>query len=52
MEKIFLHALSISKKHNMIAFWLWRVPQENGANDQLLHAIKAFCGANWSFVVN
>ena len=39
MAKIFLHALSILKKH-MIAFLTWKVLLENGIDGQLLHVIK------------
>ena len=43
MPKIFLYALSISKKY-MIAFpTLSRVLQKNGIDDQLLHDIKSAC---------
>ena len=53
VAKIFLHALSISKKYKMIAFlqYLWRVLKKNGVDGELLHAIKAFYGADWSFVI-
>ena len=51
MAKISLHALSISKKYNIIAFLSLEGSEENGADGQLLHAIKAFYGADWSFVV-
>ena len=51
MAKSFLHALSISKKHNIIAFLSLEGSEENGVGGQLLHAIKALYGANWSFVV-
>ena len=42
MAKIFLHALSISKKYNIIAFLSLEGSEENGVDGQLLHAIKAF----------
>ena len=51
MAKIVLHALLISKKYNIIAFLFLEVSEENGVDGQLLHAIKAFYGADWSFVV-
>ena len=51
MAKCFLQALSISKKHNIIAFLSLEGSEENGVDGQLLHAIKAFYGADWSFVV-
>ena len=51
MAKIFLHALSISKKYNIIAFLSLKGSEENGVDGQLLHAIKAFYGADWNFVV-
>ena len=51
MAKIFLHALSISKKYNITAFLSLEGSKENGVDGQLLHAIKAFYGADWTFVV-
>ena len=51
MAKVFLHALSISKKYNIIAFLSLEGSEKNGVNGQLLHAIRAFYGANWSFMV-
>ena len=51
MAKIFLHALSISKSYSIITFLSLEGSEENGIDGQLLHAIKAFYGADWSFVV-
>ena len=46
MAKSFLHALSISKKRNIIAFLSLEGSEENGVDGQMLHAIKAFYGAD------
>ena len=51
MAKIFLHALSISKRYSIIAFLTSEGSAEDDVDGQLLHAIKAFRGADWSFVV-
>ena len=51
MAKIFLHALVILEKYNMIIFLTLEGLQKNGVDGQLLHAIKAFYGADWSFAV-
>ena len=50
MAKIVLHALSISKMYNMIAFLSLEGSEENGVDGQLLYAIKAFYDADRSFV--
>ena len=34
-----------------LPFYLWRVSRKNDVDGQLLHAINAFYGADWSFVV-
>ena len=46
-----LRALSISKNYNITAFLFLEGSKENGVDGQLLHAIKAFYSADWSFVV-
>ena len=51
MAKIFLHVLSISKSYSIITFLSLEGSEENGIDGQLLRAIKAFYGADWSFVV-
>ena len=50
-KDLFVCFVDLKKRIIWLPFYLLRVPKKNGVDGQLLYAIKAFYGADWSFVI-